>query len=53
MNDAGGDLKEIKQVVNGITAHLMTQSNHEGSILTAFPDGDKAVWKHGSERYGN
>lgn len=45
MNDAGGDLKEIKQVVNGITAHLMTRSNHEGSILTAYPDDDKAVWK--------
>lgn len=45
MNDAGGDLKEIKQVVNGITAHLMTRSNHEGSILTAYSDDDKAVWK--------
>ena len=45
INNAGGDLKEIKQVVNGITAQLMTRSNHEGSILTAYADDDKAVWK--------
>ncbi|KAG8532312.1 uncharacterized protein KY384_003953 [Bacidia gigantensis] len=35
MHDAGGDLKEIKLAVNGITAHLL--SNYSGD--------DKAVWK--------
>ena len=46
MNDAGGDLKEIKVAVNGITAHLMSISiRHEGSVLTAYADDDRAVWK--------
>lgn len=46
MNDAGGDLKEIKAAVNGITAHLLSSSNrHEGSVLTAYADDDRAVWK--------
>lgn len=46
INDAGGDLKEIKTAVNGITAHLMSSSNrHEGSVLTAYADDDRAVWK--------
>ena len=46
MTDAGGELKEIKVAVHGITAHLMSRSNrHEGSILTAYADDDRAVWK--------
>ena len=46
MNNTGGDLKEIKAAVNGITAHLMSSSNrHEGSVLTAHADDDRAVWK--------
>ena len=46
MNNAGGDLKEIKVAVNSITAHLMSKSTrHEGSILTAYADDDRAVWK--------
>ena len=46
MNDTGGDLKEIKAAVNGITAHLMSSNNrHEGSVLTAYADDDRAVWK--------
>ena len=46
MNDTGGDLKEIKAAVNGITAHLMSSSiRHEGSVLTAYADDDRAVWK--------
>ena len=46
INDTDGDLKEIKVAVNGITAHLMSSSNrHEGSILTAYADDDRAVWK--------
>ena len=46
MNDAGGDLKEIKVAVNDITAHLMSKSTrHEGSVLTAYAYDDRAVWK--------
>lgn len=45
MNDAGGDLKEIKEAVNGIAAHLMAKDRSEGSVLTAYPDDDKAIWK--------
>ena len=46
MNDTGGDLKEIKTAVNGITAYLMSSSNrHEGSVLTAYAGDDRAVWK--------
>ncbi|CAD6579511.1 MAG: hypothetical protein ASARMPREDX12_009270 [Alectoria sarmentosa] len=46
MNDAGGDLRDIKLAVNGITAHLTSTSiRHEGSVLTAYADDDTAVWK--------
>jgi len=45
MDEAGGDLKEIRLAVNGITAHLMANSHGEGSVLTAYPDDEKAVWK--------
>ena len=46
MNNAGGDLREIKVAVNSITAHMMSRSNrNEGSILTAYVDDDRAVWK--------
>jgi len=45
MEEAGGDLREIKLAVNGITAHLLGGSKPEGSILTAYADDDKAVWK--------
>lgn len=44
MNDAGGDLKEIKQAVNGITAHLVAKDRSEGSVLTAYPDDDRIFW---------
>ena len=45
MNDAGGDLKEIKEVVNGIAARLIAKDRSEGSVLTAYPDDDRAIWK--------
>ena len=45
MNDAGGDLKEIKEAVNGIAAHLVAKDRSEGSVLTAYPGDDKAIWK--------
>ena len=46
LNDAGGDLKEIKFSVNGIVAQLISQSKvHEGSTLTAYAHDERAVWK--------
>ena len=45
MYEAGGDLKDIRRAVNGITAQLMSGSNKEGSVLTDYADDDKAVWK--------
>ena len=45
MNDAGGDLKEIKQAVNSITAHLMAKGHSDASVSTAYPDDDRAIWK--------
>ena len=45
MYEAGGDLKEIRRAVNGITAHLMSSANKEGSVLTDYADDDKAVWR--------
>ena len=46
LHEAGGDLKEIKVSVNEIVARLMSESKrHEGSIRTAYPDDDRAVWK--------
>ena len=45
MNDAGGDLREIRAALNGITAQYMSGSRHEGSALTTYADDDKAVWR--------
>ena len=45
MYEAGGDLKDIRRAVNGITAHLMSAANKEGSVLTDYADDDRAVWK--------
>ncbi len=45
MNEAGGDIKDIKQAVNGITAHLIAKDRSEGSILTTYQGDDKAIWK--------
>ena len=45
MEEAGGDLKELKVAVTSITAKLMAGSNKEGSILTSYADDDKAVWR--------
>lgn len=45
MNDAGDDLKEIKQAVNGITAQLIAKDRSEGSVLTAYADDDTMIWK--------
>ena len=45
MDTAGGDIREIRIAVNGITAHLLSATNHSGSVLTTYADDDKAVWK--------
>ena len=46
LNDAGGDLKEIKASVNEIAAELMSKSKREeGSVLTAYTNDDRAIWK--------
>ena len=45
METAGEDIREIRIAVNGITAHLLSASNREGSVLTTYADDDKAVWK--------
>ena len=45
MEIAGGDIREIRIAVNGITAHLLSATNREGSVLTTYADDDKAVWK--------
>ena len=45
MNEAGGDLKETKQAVNGTIAHLIAKDRSEGSVLTAYPDDDKSIWR--------
>ncbi len=45
METAGGDIQEIRIAVNGITAHLLSASNREGSVLTTYAGDEKAVWK--------
>ena len=44
MTQAGGELRDIRLAVNGITAYLMT-GGPEGSVLTAYANDEKAVWK--------
>ena len=43
--EAGGDLKDIRRAVNGITVHLMSSAIKEGSVLTDYAGDDKAVWR--------
>lgn len=45
MTRAGGELRDIRLAVNGITAYLMTGGGPEGSALTAYANDEKAVWK--------
>jgi len=45
MEEAGGDLKEVKSAVNTVTAHLLAKSTREGSTLTSYTSDDKSVWK--------
>lgn len=45
MDQAEGDLRDIRLAVHSITAHLLVAAEREGSVLTAYADDDKAVWK--------
>lgn len=45
MDEAGGDLREIRLAVNGITAHLIAGNKAEGSIFTTYSGDDKSVWR--------
>lgn len=45
MDTAGEDIRDIRIAVNGITAHLLSATNREGSVLTTYAGDDKAVWK--------
>ena len=44
MEEAGGDLKEIKLAVHSITAHLQAGERLEGSVLSSISDDHSAVW---------
>lgn len=45
MDNAGGELREIRLAVNGITAQLVTSTRQDGSLLTPYPEDDTSVWK--------
>ena len=45
MNQAGGDLADIKIAVNGITARLSVTAGRERSVLTAYTNDDKDAWR--------
>ncbi len=45
LDRAGGDLQEIKNAVNHITAHFMATAREEGSVLTAHTNDDRGAWR--------
>ena len=45
MDVAGGELKRIRIAVNSIAAQLVADGGREGSVLTAYENDDRAVWK--------
>ena len=45
MNQAGGDLTDIKIAVNAITARLSVTAGRERSVLTAYTNDDKDAWR--------
>ncbi|MCJ1459039.1 hypothetical protein MMC28_009416 [Mycoblastus sanguinarius] len=45
MVEAGGDLKEIRFALNEMAAQMMSSSNQEGSVWTAYADDDITFWK--------
>ncbi|KAI4254096.1 MAG: hypothetical protein L6R42_007329, partial [Xanthoria sp. 1 TBL-2021] len=45
MDQAGGDLRDIKSAVNYITAHFLAAERREGSVLTAYTNDDRDAWR--------
>jgi len=45
MDETGGHLKDIKFAVNAISANLLSKGDREGSVLTAYTDDDRMVWR--------
>ncbi|KAL9633637.1 MAG: hypothetical protein Q9204_003313 [Flavoplaca sp. TL-2023a] len=45
MDQAGGDLRDIKTAVNKITAHYLSTERREGSVLTAYTNDDRDAWR--------
>ena len=45
MDQAGGDLRDIKVAVNQITAYFLSTEHREGSVLTAYTDDDRDAWR--------
>ncbi|KAI4185172.1 MAG: hypothetical protein L6R41_004281 [Letrouitia leprolyta] len=45
MDEAGGDLRDIRAAVNKITAHLLATEGQEGSVLTTYTNDDRDAWR--------
>lgn len=45
IDEAGGELKDIQQAVHWLTARMMSKSRCEGSVLTAYTNDDRSIWK--------
>lgn len=45
MDEAGGDLRDIKAAVNNITAHFLATEHQEGSVLTTYTNDDRDAWR--------
>ena len=45
MDQAGGDLRDIKTAVNKITAQFLSTERREGSVLTTYTNDDKDAWR--------
>lgn len=45
MTESGGIIRDIQLAINTISAHTMSAGFCEGSVLTSYPDDDRAIWK--------
>ncbi|KAL8687231.1 MAG: hypothetical protein Q9218_006537, partial [Villophora microphyllina] len=45
MDQAGGDLQDIKAAVNRITSQLLSRQGKEGSVLTNYTNDDSDAWR--------
>ena len=45
INQAGGDLRDIKAAVHHITAHVLATERQEGSVLTTYTNDDRDAWR--------